>query len=66
MDTSFMIPYYIFEEIIKYIEINAKGEKQYGKWEEIKILINMATINETLSEEQANFLKEKYNREKAV
>lgn len=51
MDKSFMIPYYLFEEIINYVEQQAEGRGQIEKWEEIKILINMAVLSETISQE---------------
>ena len=33
------------------------------KWENIKSLLNLAVINNSLSKQQANFLKEKFCRE---
>lgn len=63
LDSDFFIPYYILEEIIEYVELSAKGNSKCMKWENIKMLLNLAVINNKLSREQAEFLKIKYNRE---
>lgn len=53
------MPYYIFEEIIDYVELRAKGYSKYMKWENIKSLLRLAVISNRLTKEQAQFL-EKY------
>lgn len=63
INEEFNIPYYIFEEITEYIELTAKGRCKCMKWENIKALLNLAVINNSLSKQQANFLKEKFCRE---
>ena len=63
INEEFNIPYYIFEEITEYIELTAKGRCKCMKWENIKSLLNLAVINNSLSKQQANFLKEKFSRE---
>lgn len=63
INEEFNIPYYIFEEITEYIELTAKGHCKCMKWENIKSLLNLAVINNSLSKQQANFLKEKFCRE---
>ena len=63
INEEFNIPYYIFEEITEYIELTAKGRCKCMKWENIKSLLNLAVINNGLSKQQANFLKEKFCRE---
>lgn len=63
INEEFNIPYYIFEEITEYIELTAKGRCKCMKWENIKSLLNLAVINNSLSKQQANFLKEKFCRE---
>ena len=64
INEEFNIPYYIFVEITVYIELTAKGHCKCMKWENIKSLLNLAVINNRLTREQANYLKEKFNREK--
>ena len=63
VNQEFNVPYYIFEEIIEYVELTAKGYCKCMKWENIKSLLNLAVINNSLSKQQANFLKEKFCRE---
>lgn len=64
INEEFNIPYYIFEEITEYIELTAKGHCKCMKWENIKSLLNLAVANNRLTRQQANYLKEKFNREK--
>lgn len=64
LNDDFAIPYYIFEEIVEYIELTSKGYCKCMKWENIKSLLNLAVINKKLTIEQSNFLKEKFKREK--
>lgn len=63
INKDFNIPYYIFEEIVEYIELTNQGYCKSMKWENIKRLLGLATVNNRLSEQQVNFLIEKYNRE---
>lgn len=56
INEEFAIPYYIFEEIIKYVELTAKGYSKYMKWDNIKALLRLAVVNNKLTEEQAKFL----------
>lgn len=63
INKDFNIPYYIFEEIVEYIELTNQGYCKCMKWENIKSLLRLAKINNSLSSEQVNFLIEKYNRE---
>ena len=63
LDSDFFIPYYIFEEIIEYVEMSAKGKCKCMKWENIKSLMNLAIINGKLTKEEAEFLKKKFCRE---
>lgn len=57
------IPYYIFEEIVEYIEQTAQRRCRTMKWENIKSLLRLAVDNERLAEQQADFLIETYSRE---
>lgn len=60
---DFNVPYYIFEEIVEYIELTNQGHCKSMKWENIKALLRLAKVNDRLSSEQVNFIIEKYNRE---
>lgn len=63
LNKDFNVPYYIFEEILQYIELTAKGNCKTMKWENIKALLNLAVINNRLTKEQAEYLKETFCRE---
>lgn len=63
INKDFNIPYYIFEEIVEYIEQTAEGRCRTMKWENIKALLRLAKVNNRLSNEQVDFLVEKYGRE---
>lgn len=63
LNKEFDIPYYIFEEIVEYIELNAKGYCKCMKWENIKALLNLAVINNKITKLEAEFLKQKFSRE---
>ncbi len=63
INKEFNIPYYIFEEIVDYIELTSKGYCKTMKWENIKALLRLAKINNRLSEAQVEFIINKYNRE---
>lgn len=63
LNKDFNVPYYIFEEISQYVELKAKGHYKSMKWKNIKSLLNLAVINNRLTSEQAEFLKETFCRE---
>lgn len=63
INKDFNVPYYIFEEIVEYIELTNQGHCKSMKWENIKALLRLAKVNNRLSNEQVNFIIEKYNRE---
>lgn len=63
LDKEFDVPYYIFEEIIEYIELTAKGYCKCMKWENIKVLLRLAVVNNRLTKEQAEFLEKEFCRE---
>ncbi len=63
INKEFNIPYYIFEEIVDYIELTSKGYCKTMKWENVKALLRLAKINNRLSEAQVEFIINKYNRE---
>lgn len=60
---EFSVPYYIFEEIVDYVELTAKGYSKCMKWENIKSLLKLAVINNNLTKEQAKFLEKEFCRE---
>lgn len=62
INEEFNVPYYIFEEILEYVELSAKGNCKYSKWENIKSLLNLAVVNNRLSREQAEHIKDTFFR----
>lgn len=63
INEDFAIPYYIFEEIVEYVELTAQGHCKSMKWDNIKSLLKMAELNNRLTEKQVNYILETYNRE---
>ncbi|MCI9038421.1 MAG: hypothetical protein HFJ29_00835 [Clostridia bacterium] len=63
INKDFNVPFYIFEEIVQYIELTAQGNCKTAKWNNIKSLLKLAQVNNRLSSEQVNFLIETYCRE---
>lgn len=61
---EFNIPFYIFEEIVEYIEQVALGKNKTSKWKNIKALLRLAFVNGRLTKQQVEQLELKYNREK--
>lgn len=64
LNKEFNIPYYIFEEIVEYIELTAKGHCKTMKWQNIKALLGLAKVNNRLTQEQVNILIKEFCREK--
>lgn len=63
INKDFAIPYYIVEEIVEYIELTAKGNCKCMKWENIRSLLRLATVNNRLTKRQAKFIEESFCRE---
>lgn len=63
IEDTFLIPYYLFEEIVEYIELTAKGECKSMKWENIRSLLKLAKVNGRITKEQAKYIEQEYNRE---
>ena len=55
VNQEFNVPYYIFEEIIEYVEFTEKGYCKCIKWENIKALLRLAVINNRLQKNKQNF-----------
>ena len=63
INPDFNIPFYIVEELITYIELNALGYSESKRWDTIKALLRVAKVNGRFSKEQIDFLESKYCRE---
>lgn len=63
INEDFMIPFYIAEELIDYIELSAQGHCKSTKWENIKALLRLAKVNNRLSEQQVKHIIDNYCRE---
>lgn len=66
INKEFDVPYYIFEEIIEYVELTAKGYSKCMKWGNIRALLRLAVVNNRLTEQQAEFLEKEFYREKTT
>ncbi len=63
---NFIVPKYIAEEIIEYIEQTAMGRCKCMKWENIKALLRLAIANGRITKEQAKYIENKFGREKVL
>lgn len=63
VNKDFNIPYYIFEEIVQYVELSAQGHCKCMKWENIKSLLKLAQVNNRLSEQHVKYIIDNYCRE---
>ena len=63
INEGFMMPFYIVEELIDYIELSAQGHCECMKWENIKSLLNGAKANNRLTKQQVEYLEKTYCRE---
>ena len=63
INKEFNMPFYIFEEIIEYVELTKQGHCKCMKWENIKALLRLAQINNRLSETQVEYIVQTYCRE---
>ena len=63
INENFDVPYYIFKEIVLYVEETAKGRCRCMKWENIKSLLRLAQMNNRLTEKQVEFLIQTFCRE---
>lgn len=63
INEDFMIPIYIVEELIDYVELTAQGHRKSAKWNNIKALLRLAQVNNHLTERQVNHIINTYCRE---
>ena len=63
INEDFNIPYYIFEEIVEYVEQTAQGRCRCSKWNNIKSLLRLAQANNHLTEQQVKYIIKIYCRE---
>lgn len=58
------IPYYIFQEVVEYVEQTALGRCRMSKWSNIEALMGLAICNNRMTKEQANRIRADFCREK--
>lgn len=63
---NFIVPNYISEEILEYIEETAKGRCKCMKWRNIQSLLGLAVINGRITREQADVIENLFCREKWI
>lgn len=63
LNKDFNVPMYIVAELADYLELTAKGYSKCMKWENIKSLLNLAQINNRLTENQVQYIINTYCRE---
>lgn len=63
INEDFNVPFYIFQEIVEYIELTAKGHCKCSKWNNIKALLRLAKVNDRLTEQQVEYIINTYCRE---
>ena len=61
---NFIVPNYIAEEILEYIEQTAQGKCKCMKWRNIQVLLGLAIINGRITREQADVIENLFCREK--
>ena len=60
---NFIVPNYISEEILEYIEQIAQGKCKCMKWRNIQALLGLAIINGRITREQADVIENLFCRE---
>ena len=61
---NFVVPNYISEEILEYIEQTAQGRCRCMKWRKLQTLLGLAIINGRITREQADIIEELFCIEK--
>lgn len=59
LDVDFPVPNYLLEEINEYLYWRENGKNKIMKWENIKYLMNLSTMNNGLTREQISIIKSK-------
>ena len=62
INEEFNVPFYIFQEIVEYIEQTTEGHCRSMKWKNIKTLLKLAQVNNRLSEQQVEYIIKTYCR----
>lgn len=57
------IPYYIQEEIEEYIKLTKEGKNKCMKWENIKVLLRLAVMNNRITKEDVKLIEKQYCKE---
>ena len=60
---DFDVPFYLFEEIVEYVEQTAKGRCRTMQFENIKALLRLAQVNNRLTDIQVKYIMDRYCRE---
>lgn len=63
INKDFNVPFYIFEEIVDYVELTSKGHCNCMKWKNITKLLRLAQVNDRLSVQQVTYIINNYCRE---
>ncbi|MGN1301571.1 MAG: hypothetical protein ACI4U9_03505 [Clostridia bacterium] len=63
INEDFSIPFYIFEEIVQYVEETAQGRCRTMQFENIKALLRLAQVNDRLTDTQVKHIIDTYCRE---
>ncbi len=63
INKDFNVLYYIFEEIVEYVEQTAQGHCKCMKLENIKALLRLAQANDRLTATQVKYIIDTYCRE---
>lgn len=57
------IPYYIQEEIEEYMQLTKEGKNKCMKWENIKVLLKLAVMNNRITKEDVKLIEKQYCKE---
>lgn len=57
---NFDVPEYIMDEIKEYTKDVENGKCKCMKWENIKALIGLAVLNNTITKEQGDFIRKQF------
>lgn len=63
INEEFNIPYYVFEEIIEYLQLTVQGNHNPLKWANVEALMGCAKINKRLTNKQIETIRKKCCKE---